>query len=416
MAKGIEQLSALKVEKAKEPGYYFDGGGLYLQVSKAGTKSWIFRFRLGQRIREMGLGSFQTYGLADARALAAECRKLVHAGKDPIEARKAERNANLLANATAMTFKDCASAYIDMKAHEWSNAKHAEQWTATLEAYAYPTLGAVPVDQIQQQMVLKCLRAIWADKTETATRVRQRIEAVLDWATASKFRTGDNPARWKGHLDKLLPKPAKLKKVEHHPALPYTDAYTFMRQLRAMDGTAARALEFCILTAARTGEAIGATWDEIDLAGAVWTVPAERMKMKREHRVALSAEALALLKALPRVEGNPHLFPGLRAGKALSNMAMLNLLERMGHSAITVHGFRSTFRDWAAEQTNFPSEVVEMALAHAIGNAVEAAYRRGDLLDKRALLMQAWATWCSTERKPATVTSLDEARKTNTAA
>jgi integrase len=301
-----------------------------------------------------------------------------------------------------MTFKQCATAYIDAHRLGWKNEKHAAQWASTLEAYANPIFGDLPVQAIDTGLVMKALEPIWRTKTETASRLRGRIEAVLDWATVREFRRGDNPARRRGHLDKLLPQRAKVQKVRHHPALPYAEIGAFMASLRSQEGCAARALEFLILTAGRTGEVIGALWSEIDLAEGVWIVPASRMKAGKEHRVPLSAPAIKVIReqqaAAELVEGrlNGFVFPGGRPGKGLSNMALLKLLERMKRDDLTAHGFRSTFRDWAAEQTHFPRDVAEMALAHTISDKVEAAYRRGDLFEKRRLLMEAWATYCGT--------------------
>lgn len=374
---------------------YADGGGLYLQISRSGTKSWIFRFAMEGREREMGLGPVHTIGLSDARLLAAEARKLKLRGEDPIEARRAERQAKKLDDARAMTFKQAAAAYIKANKAGWKNAKHAAQWEATLAAYADPIFGALPVAAVDTGLVMKALEAIWTEKPETASRLRGRVESVLDWATARGYRKGENPARWRGHLEKLLPARSKVKAVEHHAALPYRELPKFMAALRGQAGVGARALEFAILTAARTGEVIGATWDEIDLDAETWTVPKERMKAKREHRVFLSDSALAVLKPLKEAARSNYVFPGGKDGKPLSNMAMLTTLKRMKRDDLTAHGFRSTFRDWAAETTNYPSEVVEMALAHVVSNKVEAAYRRGDLFEKRKGRMRDWGDTAS---------------------
>jgi integrase len=370
----MSRLSALAVGRLKEPGMYADGGGLYLQISRSGTKSWIFRFAMEGREREMGLGPFHTIGLSDARLLATEARKLKLKGEDPIEARKAERQAKRLDDARAMTFKQAAAAYIKANKAGWRNAKHAAQWEATLAAYADPIFGALPVAAVDTGLVMKALEAIWTEKPETASRLRGRVESVLDWATARGYRKGENPARWRGHLEKLLPARSKVKAVEHHAALPYRELPKFMAALRNQAGNGARALEFAILTAARTGEVIGATWDEIDLDAETWTIPKERMKAKREHRVFMSDSAVAVLKPLKEAARSDYVFPGGKDGKPLSNMAMLTTLKRMKRDDLTAHGFRSTFRDWAAEMTDYPSEVVEMALAHVVGNKVEAAY------------------------------------------
>jgi integrase len=375
-----------------------DGGGLYLQVTKGGARTWIYRFMLNRRAREMGLGPLHTVSLAEAREKARECRKLRLEGIDPIEARKAKRAEERLAEATAMTFQECAEAYIAAHKAGWKSPKHAKQWPSTLETYVYPVFGALPVQAVDVGLIMKALEPIWQSKPETASRVRGRIEAVLDWATARGYRKGENPARWRGHLDKLLPARAKVRKVEHHAALPYPEVGEFIAALRGQGGVAARALEFLILTTARTGEVIGARWDEFDPGAKMWTVPAERMKAGKEHRVPLSGRALAIIEEMKaaRVNDHPFVFPGGRQGRPLSNMAMLQLLRRMGRHGLTAHGFRSTFRDWAAEQTHFPTEVAEMALAHTVSDKVEAAYRRGDLVQKRRELMEAWARYCET--------------------
>jgi integrase len=384
-------LTARSVEAKKARGRYSDGGGLVLQVSKWGTKSWAFRYQRGDRDRHMGLGPLHTLSLADARERARECRQLLLAGRDPIEERKARRQSQRLETARSMTFRDCAEAYVTAHAAGWRNEKHRAQWSSTLARYAYPAIGELPVSAIDTSLVLKCLEPIWQLRPETAKRVRGRIESILGWAAVRDFRRGDNPARWRGHLDQLLPAPGKVRAVRHHPALPYAELPQFMAELRQRDDVAARALELTILTALRTGELIGGHRDEIDLATKLWTIPAVRMKGRREHRVPLSKRALEILSVLPN---GRLVFPGGRKNRPLSNMAMLKLLERMGRDDVTVHGFRSTFRDWAAETTGYPNHVVEMALAHIIGDEVEAAYRRGDLLEKRRRLMEDWARYC----------------------
>jgi integrase len=352
----------------------------------------------------MGLGGAHTVSLAEARAKARECRQKLLDGLDPIEVREAADRAKALERARAMTFDQCAEAYIAAQRHGWRNEKHAAQWTSTLATYCGPVFGQLPVASIDTALVLKVLSPIWTEKTETASRLRGRIESVLGWATTSGHRTGDNPARWRGHLENLLAAPEKVRKVEHHPALPWTVVGAFMADLRAREGIAARALEFAILTAARSGEVRGMTWAEVDLEARVWTVPAERMKAGREHRVPLSARAVALLEQMPRLDG--HVFPGAKVGAPLSDMSLTAVLRRMGHESITVHGFRSTFRDWAAEATNFPREVAEHALAHQLPDKVEAAYRRGDLIEKRSLLMQTWADRCAAVETEAAVIPL----------
>ena len=398
----IGKLSALAVSRAKKPRHYGDGGGLWLQVSKAGTKSWVFRFTLNGRSREMGLGPLHTISLSDARGAALQCRKLLHEGNDPIEDRRNKRSTARLEAARAMTFDACAEAYIEAHEAGWRSAKHAAQWRSTLKAYAGPVLGQLPVQDIDVGLVMKVLEPIWTEKTETASRVRGRIESVLDWATVREYRRGENPARWRGHLENLLPRRAKVRRVKHHAALPYAEIAAFMRELRAQDGFAAAALEFVILTATRTSETIGATWDEIDLDAGAWTISAVRIKAGEEHRVPLSRPALAVLRRMRNVRLGAHVFPGGKRGKPLSNMALLKLIERMGRAEITVHGFRSTFRDWAAEQTSFAREVAEKSLAHAISDKVEAAYLRGDLFQKRKRLMEEWARFCESPALPRT--------------
>ncbi|MGC2854151.1 tyrosine-type recombinase/integrase [Novispirillum sp. DQ9] len=389
------KLTAKAVAALREPGRYADGNGLYLQVGKTGGKAWLLRYMLNGKAREMGLGALADVSLSEAREKASEARKLLSAGRDPLEARKEERQAAALEAAKAISFKGAAEAYITAHRAGWRNAKHAAQWSATLETYAFPVIGELPVADVDTGLVLRVLEPIWTEKPETASRVRGRIEAVLDWARVRGYRDGPNPALWRGHLAHLLPRRAKVRKVEHHAALPYAEIAAFMVALRQRDATAARGLEFAILTAARTGEVLGATWAEIDLEAAVWTVPADRMKAGREHRVPLSPRAAAILQAMAQEHGQEgYLFPSKRKGKPLSNMAFLMLLRRMGRADLTAHGFRSTFRDWTAERTAFPGEVAEAALAHVVGDKVEAAYRRGDLFEKRRKLMEAWADHC----------------------
>lgn len=399
LARTIGKLTALKVEREKRPGIYADGGGLCLRVTTEGTKNWVFRFMLNGRARWMGLGPLHTIGLSDARARAAEYRKQRHDGVDPIDSRRAAKQQSVLDAGRAITFRQCAEAYMASHASGWRNAKHAAQWQATLATYADPIIGHLAVASIDTPEVMRVIEPIWPSKTETANRLRGRIEAVLDWAKVRGYRQGENPARWRGHLDNLLPARAKVKRVEHHPALPHATIGEFVEALRNQEGNAARALEFAILTAARTGETIGATWAEIDLAAKVWAVPASRMKAGREHRVPLSVRAIQILVGMAPERGKSPLasafvFSGAKVGRPLSNMAFLMLLRRMKHEGITAHGFRSTFRDWAAERTNYPREVAEMALAHAIADKVEAAYRRGDLFEKRRRLMDEWERYC----------------------
>ena len=404
MPKKAREMSPLAVSKLAAPGLHFVGGvsGLALQVLPSGGRSWVLRAVIAGKRRDMGLGGFPDVTLASAREAARSARATIRAGTDPIEEARAARSALKAARAAALTFKECAERYIRAHAPSWRNDKHAAQWGSTLETYAYPTMGALLVRDVGVAQVLAALEPIWHVKPETASRVRGRIEAVLDWAGARDYRhKGDNPARWKGHLDKLLPARAKFAKVEHHAALPIAAVGAFMVELQAQEGMGARALEFAILTAARSGEVRGATWSEIDTSAAVWIIPAERMKAGREHRVPLSEAALALLKALPRLASVELVFSAPRGGE-LSDMTLTAVLRRMNVAAVP-HGFRSTFRDWAAERTNYPRDVAEMALAHAIGDKVEAAYRRGDLFDKRRRMMADWAAFLAKPDAKATV-------------
>ena len=392
----MHRLSSVKVKNAKV-GMHCDGGGLYLQCTKGADgsvrRSWLFRYAIKGRERQMGLGPVDEVGLADARDRAAGCRKLRESGIDPIEYRKAAQVQDALEAAKSMTFDQCRDAFIKAHAPSWRNAKHHQQWLNTVRSYCSPIFGNIPVQAVDVPFVMKVLDPIWSTKPETASRLRGRIEAILDWAKARGLRIGDNPARWRGHLDHLLPARAKVRSVKHHASLPYSEICTYLEALRCQKGIAAKALEFLILTAARTGEVLGAHWEEIDLPARVWTIPASRMKAGREHRVPLSEAAVSLLKEMQSVKQNQFVFPGDRRAQ-LSNMALLMVLRRMKHSDITAHGFRATFRTWAAERTNFAREVVETALAHVVGNKVEAAYQRGDLFDKRRRLMDAWAEFC----------------------
>ena len=392
----IGRLTALKVKKARDPGMYPDGGGLYVRVTSVGTKQWVLRYMLNRRPRWMGLGPVALYGLHQAREKAREARRLRHEGIDPIDARRAERARQRLEEAKTVTFKQCAEAYITAHRAGWRNDKHAAQWSATLSTYAYPTIGALPVQAIDTALVLKVLEPIWTTRPETAGRLRGRLENILDFAKARGYREGENPARWRGHLDKLLPALSKVRQVEHHAALPYTELPDFLTRLLEQEGTSARALEFAILTAARTGEVLGARWSEVSLREKTWTIPAERMKARREHRVPLSSRALSILTEMQAARESDELFvfPGGKPGKPLSNMAFLMLLRRMDRADLTAHGFRATFKTWASERTSFQNEIVEAALAHAIGGKLEQAYRRGDLFEKRRKLMDAWANFC----------------------
>lgn len=394
MPRKVKELSALEVGRLSEAGLYFVGGvaGLALQVQPTGARSWVLRFSIAGKRREMGLGGFPDVTLADARRRAREEREKADKGTDPIAERKAAASRLRAEQSKAFTFKASASAYIEAHEPGWRNAKHAEQWRNTL-ASTYPIIGALQVRDVGLPQVLAVLQPIWTTKTETASRLRGRIESVLDWAIARGYREGLNPARWKGHLDHLLPAPGKITRVGHHAAVPVGEVGAFMQALRAQQGMGARALEFVVLTAARSGEVRGAQWAEIDLDAAMWTVPGERMKAGKEHRVPLSDAALALLQAAPRIAGTELVFPAPRGG-ALSDMALVAVMRRMEVKAVP-HGFRSTFRDWCSERTNYTREVAEMALAHTIGDKVEAAYRRGDLLEKRRQMMDDWAEFLS---------------------
>ena len=402
MAREIAKLKALDVSRASRPGYYGDGGNLYLLVGPTGAKSWVFRYRVPapipdkpkhSRLREMGLGPTHALSLAEARERAREWRRERLDGIDPIEVRRGRRAQAQLEAAKAMSFKECAEAYIKSHSAGWKNPKHAAQWPSTLEMYVYPIFGSLPVQGVEVGLVMKALEPIWMTKSETASRVRGRIEAVLDWATARGYRQGENPARWRGHLENLLPKKTKVRRVEHHAALPYAKLPEFMTELRQQEGVGAKELEFAILTVARTGEVMGAKWSEIDFEARLWTVPADRMKAGREYRVPLSEPALTILAAMREVREGEFVFPGGKANSPLSNMAFLMLLRRISRGDLTAHGFRSTFSDWCSEQTNFPAEVREMALAHTVSGKVEAAYGRGDLFQKRRQVMDAWANF-----------------------
>jgi len=391
-------LTARQVQ-TKGPGVYADGGGLYLRVTPTLARLWLYRFQVRGRRRDMGLGSAELYSLAEARQKALAARKLVAEGTDPIEARRVKRSVASIKAAKEMSFRACAEAYIEAQRRGWRNPKHAAQWPATLAAYVYPVFGPLPVRAVDVGLVMKALEPIWTEKPETASRVRGRIESVLDWATARGHRQGENPARWRHHLENLLPPRSQIRRVEHHTALPYAEVGDFIAELRQQPGPAARALEFTILTAGRTSEVIGARWSEINIAEELWTVPAERMKAGREHRVPLSQPALAIVEDMTAIRVGDHVFPGSKTERPISNMAMLMLLRRMGRGHLTVHGFRSAFRDWAAERTDFPSEVAEMALAHTVSDKVEAAYRRGDMFEKRREIMTAWANFIDRQTK-----------------
>lgn len=384
-----EKLNAIKIKKLKSAGRYGDGRGLWLHIGPSGGKSWVFRFMLAGKSREMGLGTLDALTLADARDAARAARKLVASGLDPIESRRAEAAVR---TDTSIPFEDAAEQYITSHQASWKNEKHRDQWRSTLKTYAYPVFGKTMVSAIDTALVLKVIQPIWNEKPETASRIRQRIERILDWSKVRGFRSGENPARWKGHLDQLLPMTSKIRRVRHHPAMPHAELPEFMQELREQEFISARALEFTILNASRTGEAIGAQWSEFNFATKIWTIPGERMKAGREHRVPLCDRSLEILAALPRE--SEFVFPGAKPKQPLSNMAMAELLKGMKHE-FTVHGFRSTFRDWADERTNYPREIIEASLAHVNKNKTEAAYKRGDSLEKRRRLMREWENFCA---------------------
>ena len=386
-------LTSKRVERAKA-GRFHDGDGLYLRVKPSGAKSWLLRYEIAGRERWMGLGKTSAFTLKEARRRAREQRQLLADHVDPIDHRRAARAKEAAAKASSITFTEAAQRFFDQHEGGWRNAKHRQQFINSLQSYAFPVIGNMPVGEIDAKAVLRVIDPIWMSKTETASRVRGRIERILDWCTVRGHRLGDNPARWKGFLSEALPDRSQVARVDHHAALPYRDVPGFMQQLRAREGMAARALEFTILTVARTNEVIGAKWSEIDLGTKMWTVPAGRMKGGRRHVVPLSARAAELLQALPKEDADGFIFVGPREGSGLSNMSMTAVLRRMGFGHVTTHGFRSSFRDWCAERTNFSREVAEMALAHAVGDKVEAAYRRGDLSSKRRQLAEAWSKYC----------------------
>jgi len=423
MPKLAGELGPLDVKRLSHSGgkgnaMFAVGGvaGLYMQVTPKGGKTWVLRVKVGEKRRDIGLGGFPTVTLAQARDKARETRDQIGHGIDPVEERKAARAKLLQAQRRGLLFRDAVDRALAAKLDAFRNAKHRDQWRNTLETYAMPELGALSVDEIDTAAVLRVLQPIWAAKTETASRLRGRIEAVLSWATVAGHRTGDNPARWAGNLKELLPAPGKIAEEGNQPALALKAVPAWFADLRGREGFGARALEFAALTAARSGEVRGATWDEIDLEHGLWVIPAQRMKMKREHRVPLSAAAVELLKALPKFEGNPLVFPAPRGGQ-LSDMTLSATMRRIHEAAVVradgdepagyldprnkrpavPHGLRSTFRDWVAERTSYPGEMAEVALAHRISNAVEAAYRRGDMVEKRRAMMAAWAGFLSGE-------------------
>ena len=398
MPRKAKELSALAVSRLRADGRHAVGGadGLHLRVAGA-SRAWVLRAKVGARRCDIGLGPFPEVTLAEARDAAIDLRRQIRRGVDPLEERKQARLHHQAQRQPLATFRSCAEKFVEMNQAGWKNTKHAAQWSATLKTYAFPTIGETAVAAVDTPAVLAILQPIWTTKTETASRLRGRIEAVLDWARVQGFRDGDNPARWRGHLDKTLPPRRRVQGVTHHAALPYTEVAALIRELQGRPGTSARALEFSILCASRSGEVRGALWDEFDLEAAIWTIPADRMKAGKEHRVPLSPQANQLLRSLQRFDNEPHVFGAPRGGP-LSDMSLTAVLKRMGQTDITQHGFRSTFRDWAGETTNYAREVIEHALAHQLKDKAEAAYQRGDLLQKRTALMKDWADFCT--RKP----------------
>jgi integrase len=395
----VDLLSAAKVRALKLPGDYLDGRGLYLQVRSETSKSWLLKYALDKKTREMGLGALEVVSLGEARDSRDRYRKMLKQGVDPIEHKKAEKAAKALERAKTISFKEACSKYVEAKRNEWKSRKHEIQWTAALRRYAFPVIGDLSVRDIDDGLVVRVLQPIWTAKLETATRVRSRMKSVLDWAKVSGFRDGENPARWTGHLEHLLASPEairKVKPVEHHSSLPYNDLPAFMRDLVARDALSAAAMEFLILTCARTNEVLGAKWEELDPKKPIWTVPAERMKSGKEHQVPLSPASLAVLERMRKLTNGEFIFFGQNAGQPLSNMALLTLLKRMKRTDITPHGFRSTFRDWAAER-GYQDPVAEAALAHSVTDAVIKAYKRTTFFELRKQLLDDWAVFATSD-------------------
>lgn len=416
MSRRSKELSPLEISRLASAGYHHVGGvaGLVLQISSRGTKSWLLRVMVGGKRREIGLGGYPDVTVAGAREAAREYRKLIATGIDPVASRAEAKSKLAAAIASSITFEAAAGKYIEANEPGWKNSKHAAQWTSTLATYAYPKIGALLLDHIETSHIVAILEPIWATKTETASRVRGRIEKVIDWAKVRGHRKGENPARWKGHLDQILPAPSKVKDVQHHAALPYIQINAFVSQLQTLGTVTARALELTILTALRTEAVINADWSEIDLSKKIWTVPKVRMKgdknKVKDFQCPLSDRAIEILIQTPEAKRIGFIFPGRKRNSGLSNMAMLELIADMNNARsaneqpswvdpkendreITVHGFRSTFRDWAADITHYQNHIVEMALQHVVSGEVEAAYRRGELLAKRTALMQDWADY-----------------------
>jgi integrase len=408
MPKKVPELAPIAIKNLTRKGLHAVGGvsGLQIQINDNGAKSWILRTTIGQKRRDIGLGGYPDVTLSQAREKAREMKDLIRQGVDPVQARKDARSALIATQQKEITFEKAAKEYMAAKGAEWKNAKHCAQWESTLKTYAYPVIGRMQVKDIELSHVMKILEPIWHEKTETAKRLRGRIENVLDWSTVRKYREGENPARWKGWLDTILPKPSKVAKKSNFTALPHCQIGQFMKDLQSREGVARFALEFLILTAARSGEIRGMVWDEIDLDAKVWTIPATRMKAGKEHKIPLCDKAVQILQSMPRHEGCDFVFPSARNGQ-ISDMTMGAVIKRMDYK-VTVHGFRSTFRDWAAERTNYPREIAEQALAHSIG-AVERAYRRSDLLEKRRRMMQEWERYCYTVQGDAQIVPLHKA-------
>jgi integrase len=404
MPRQAKPLTALEVKQLKTPGLHFVGDvpGLALQIASGGSRSWVLRAMMGGRRREMGLGGYPEVGLADAREAGRQARARLKGGVDPIDHGRATRSALAARRATEASFEECALKYIAIHEPSWSTKSHF-QWTSSLKKHVFPKIGRLLVRDVGDAQVLSVLEPIWVSLTETATRIRGRIEKIIDWATASKLREGPNPARWRGHLEHMLPNPSEVAEEEHFKALPYQQLGAFMKRLRSVEGQGARCLEFAILTAARSTQARGAAWTEIDTEGGLWVIPKERMKGNRDHRVPLSKPALQLLAKQPKIDGTDLVFPGA-TNKMLSDATLGAVMDRLEVDAVP-HGFRSTFKDWASELTTYPNELSELALAHLVGDKVEQAYRRGDMFEKRRKIMSDWATFCSREweARPAAV-------------
>ena len=408
MPKKAEELTAVQIKRLTKPGFFAVGGvaGLHLQVKPSGARSWILRATIGSKRRDLGLGGYPDVSLASAREFARDARKLIREGCDPVEERKARRQALKAAQAKSLTFSEAAERCHQTKVPEFRSVKHQADWINSINRYVGPLIGDLPVASIELPHIVEVLKPIWETKTETATRVRQRIESILGWATVSGYRSGDNPARWKGNLEHTLPNPSKIRKVNHFPAIRWSAVGEFTAALRQRKGISARALEFLILTAARSGEVRLAVWDEIDFDAALWTIPGDRMKAGRPHRIPLSGPALAILRSLPRFEGVPYVFASPR-GKPLSDMSISAVCRRMEVDAVP-HGFRSTFKDWARSATAYPDEVSELALAHVSTDATRAAYARDELLPRRTKLMSDWAKFVETVQTKGNVVPIGE--------